>query len=89
MRLGDRCGRRHVEGKNVNDRIIVPCEWCDPNKTKRAPIPKDCPTRATDILEIVDTDVLGPVVSESIGGHKYAIDSFSRYAKIYFLKSRH
>ena len=48
-------------------------------------------TRAKEILDIVHTDVLGKIFSEAVDGHCYAIgfvDSFSRFSKIYFMKTR-
>ena len=43
------------------------------------------------MLDIVHTDILGPINPEAVDGHKYAIgfvDSFSRYCRVYFTKSR-
>ena len=37
------------------------------------------------------TDILGPITPKAVDGHKYAIgfvDSFSRYCRVYFMKSR-
>ena len=67
------------------------CETCQLNKSRKLPVPKDSETRAEDVLEIVHTDILGPIKPEVIDGHRYAIgfvDSFSRYQKVYFLKTR-
>ena len=64
---------------------------CEVNKAKRRPVPKDCITRAKEPLDYVHCDVLGPVSPVSVDGHKYAIgfqDSYSRYGKVYFMKSR-
>ncbi len=83
---------QHVIGMQIDgSKEIDVCDCCELNKSKRKPIPKDPGTRATSTLEIVHTDVLGPITPESLDGHKYAIgfvDSFSRYAKVYFMKSR-
>ena len=43
------------------------------------------------MLDIVHTDIVGPITPEAVDGHKYAIgfvDSFSRYYRVYFMKSR-
>ena len=40
-------------------------------------------------LDLVFTDVLGPMPSTSLGGNRYAIsftDSYSKYSAVYFLK---
>ena len=61
------------------------------NKSRKLRFPKDSGTRAKDVLEIVHTDILGPIDPGAVDGHGYAIgvvDSFSRYQKVYFLKTR-
>ena len=48
-------------------------------------------TRATTKLQIVHTDLLGPMHIPSTNGSKYAIgfvDSCTRYAKVYFMKTK-
>ena len=81
----------HVEGMRISDSAVDVCEICELNKAKKQPIAKDCTTRAQAVLDIVHTDILGPIIPEAVVGHKYAIgfvDSFSRYCRIYFMKSR-
>ena len=42
-------------------------------------------------LDLVFTDILGPMPTTSLGGNRYAIsftDSYSRYSAVYFLKSK-
>ena len=44
-----------------------------------------------DHLETVHTDILGAIQPGAVDGHRYAIgfvDSFSRYRKLHFLRSR-
>ena len=48
-------------------------------------------TRAKIILDIVHTDVLGKISPEAVESHCYEIgfvDSFSRFSKFYFMKTR-
>ena len=48
-------------------------------------------TRAKETLHIVHTDVLGKTSPEAVDGHCYAIrfvESFSRFSKVYFMKTR-
>ena len=81
----------HVEGMRISDSLVDVCEICELNKAKKQPIAKDCTTRAQAVLDIVHTDILGPITPEAVDGHKYAIgfvDSFSRYCRVYFMKSR-
>ena len=81
----------HVEGMRISDSSVDVCEICELNQAKKQPIAKDCTTRAQAVLDIVHTDSLGPITPEAVDGHKYAIefvDSFSRYCRVYFKKSR-
>ena len=83
-----------VEGMKISNSNILCCEVCKLNKSKKQPVPKDCMTRVTrarDTLDIVHTDVLGKISPEAVDGHCYAIgfvDSFSRFSKIYFMKTK-
>ena len=80
-----------VEGMQISDSKVECCEVCELNKSKKQPVPKDCMTRAKEILDIVHTDVLGKISPEAVDGHCYAIgfvDSFSRFSKVYFMKLR-
>ena len=80
-----------VEGMKIGDPKNDCCEICELNKSKKQPVPKDCMTRAKEILDIVHTDVLGKFSPEAVDGHCYAIgfvDSFSRFSKVYFMKTR-
>ena len=81
----------HVEGMRISDSSVDVGEICELNKAKKQPIAKVCTTRAQAVLDIVHTDILGPITPEAVDGHKYAIgfvDSFSRYCTVYFMKSR-
>jgi transposase InsO family protein len=67
------------------------CEGCVQGKQHRAPFPKDGGTRATKPLEIVHSDVCGPMRTTSIGGSRYFvtfIDDFSRRVWLYTLKTK-
>ena len=81
----------HAVGLKVNEHDLANCEICQLNKSKKLPVPRDSGTRASEVLEIVHTDILGPIQPEAVDGHRYAIgfvDSFSRYQKLYFLRTR-
>ena len=67
-------------GLKVNEHDLANCEICQLNKSKKLPVPKDSRTRASEVLEIVQTDILGSIQPEAVDGHRYAIgfvDSFS------------
>ncbi|KAJ4751816.1 polyprotein [Rhynchospora pubera] len=67
------------------------CEGCAYGKQSRLPFPKDHAMRARQVLEIVHTDLCGPMETESFGGSKYFllfIDDFSRMTWVFFLKNK-
>ena len=81
----------HAIGLKISEHDLGNCKTCQLNKSRMLPVPKDYGTRAKDVLEIVHTDILGLINREAVDGHRYAIgfvDSFSRYQKVYFLKTR-
>ncbi|XP_024081556.1 uncharacterized protein LOC106664782 [Cimex lectularius] len=75
------------------DKLMVrndPCEVCIKGKHVRLPF-KRSKFRAQKPLELVHTDLCGPMETKSIGGNRYffiLIDDYSRYTMIYFLKSK-
>ena len=76
-----------------NDGSELKWDACEINTAKRKPVPKDIVDRANNALDIVHVDILGPVTPVSVENHRYAIfeslpDSFSRYSKVYFMKTR-
>jgi transposase InsO family protein len=67
------------------------CEGCIEGKQHRKPFPSDGGMRATKPLEIVHSDVCGPMRTTSLGGARYFvtyIDDFSRKVWVYLLKSK-
>ena len=87
-----RLGHLHVNGvKGLQSMVvgmdlgkgasqILPCEGCVEGKQARASFPSDGGTRATQVLELVHSDVCGPMKTLSFGGAKYFvtfIDDFS------------
>ena len=58
----------HVEGMRISDSSVDVCEICELNKAKKQPIAKDCTTRAQAVLDIVHTDILGPITPEAVDG---------------------
>lgn len=56
----------------------------------RTPFPKES-NRKSEILQIIHTDVWGPIQTTSMGGAKYyieVIDNYSKWCEITFLKSK-
>ncbi|KAJ9536778.1 hypothetical protein OSB04_un000002 [Centaurea solstitialis] len=66
------------------------CESCLSGKMTKEPFNKDN-ERASDLLEIVHTDVCGPFSHEARGGYRYFItftDDFSRYGYVYLMRHK-
>ncbi len=67
------------------------CEACMAGKMHRAPIPRASTTRAEGLLELIHTDVSGPLPVPSKGGSLYFvtfIDDRSRYLTVFPMKSK-
>jgi len=74
---------------DIQEQQII-CEACQLGKQIRVVFP-DNAYRALSKLQLVHTDVCGPMHNESLNGSKYFllfIDDFSRYCWVYFLKSK-
>ena len=84
--------RNLADGLNLNDsKDMVFCEACIKGKQTRSSFPKGQATRATELLEIVHSDVCGPMQTTSLGGNRYFvtfIDDKSRFTAIYFMKTK-
>ena len=67
------------------------CEGCVLGKMAKIPFPKKSMNRASIPLELVHTDLCGPMQVPSHGGSKYVLtftDDYSRYTTVYFLKNK-
>lgn len=73
-----------------SDEKLGDCEICIQAKIKRLPSkPNDTP-RTTKRLEIVHSDVCGPM-TQTLGGEKYFItfiDDYTRYSRVYCIKQK-
>lgn len=68
-----------------------PCEGCILGKHKRDSFPVGKSRRAKQPLELVHTDICGPIEVESLGHKRYFllfVDDFTRRIWIYFLKEK-
>lgn len=84
--------RNSVNGISINDddSEIKQCKIFPMAKQHREPF-KTSETRSTKILELVHSDLCGPMENKSIGGAKYLLtftDDFSRKTFVYFLKEK-
>ena len=67
------------------------CEGCIAGKMKRQPFKSVGEIRSKRKLQLVHSDVCGPMPTESIGGNAYFVtftDDFSRCCAVYFLKNK-
>ncbi|GBM64627.1 Retrovirus-related Pol polyprotein from transposon TNT 1-94 [Araneus ventricosus] len=83
--------RGNIRGLNISKSPVnFDCEICAINKLTRAPFPKKS-NRVTSLLEIVHSDLCGPIRVPSIGKSLYFmtfIDEYSRYCVVKFLKTK-
>ena len=78
-----------VRGLPPIEASLSPCESCILAKHHRESFPKGMSYRARVPLEIVHSDICGPMKTPSLGGSIYFltfIDDFSRKTWVYFLK---
>lgn len=81
-----------VSGMNYPDKFVTSktsCQVCCEGKQSRLPFPTG--TRATEMLQIVHSDICGPMECKSIGGARYFllfVDDYTRMTFIYFLKCK-
>ena len=84
--------KRMVAGMKLNtEPIDKNCESCIMGKHNRTPFPKKSQRKTTNPLEVVYSDVCGPMSCNSIGGSRYFVtfvDDFSRYVVVYTMKHK-
>ena len=69
----------------------VVCQGCVLGKGHKEPFPKESKWRANEPLELMHSDLCGPMQTASLGGNKYFItfiDDFSRMCWVYFLRNK-
>ncbi|PKU59488.1 Retrovirus-related Pol polyprotein from transposon TNT 1-94 [Dendrobium catenatum] len=67
------------------------CEGCVFGKQPRKSFPNEASFRAKKPLQLIHTDVCGPIAPASFGKHRYFltfIDDYSRKIWVYFLKEK-
>jgi hypothetical protein len=77
--------------KSLPQFTLSPCEPCVEGKSHRSPFPSSTATRAAAPLELIHTDIAGPLPCTSIGGARYAIvivDDYSRFTWVRQLTSK-
>ncbi|UYV69497.1 hypothetical protein LAZ67_6003814 [Cordylochernes scorpioides] len=100
----DRLGHRNIESiKKIRNENLARglslnncshstyCVQCIKGKLTETPFPKKTEYRATETLQLVHSDICGPLPTNSLSGKRYFItftDDYSRYTKIYLLKGK-
>jgi hypothetical protein len=80
--LGDMTRKHMVQGAPVIDQVEQVCDGCTLGKQHRRPFPQASSYRAKERLELVHTDLCGPITPATPSGNKYfllVVDDFSRY----------
>lgn len=80
-----------VEGLPILKNDYVECEACVLGKQHREEFPIHKEKRQREILELIHTDVCGPMQTRSIGGAWYFlifVDDRSRYTWVYFIRKK-
>lgn len=82
-----------VEGIDLSEKVVSSkssCSVCCEGKQCRLPF-SHVGTRSTEKLELVHTDLCGPMEVVSMGGSKYFllfVDDYTRYIFVYFIESK-
>ena len=66
------------------------CEPCLLGKMTKSPFTKSC-ERASELLELIQSDVCGPMSTTARGGYQYFVtftDDLSRYGYIYLMRHK-
>lgn len=69
----------------------ITCECCIKGKMTSKSFPKQSKTRSNSVLELIHTDLCGPIPYTTPTGNRYILtftDDYSRYSKVYFLKRK-
>ena len=84
----------HLSGMSLEhsdiDKLCC-CEVYKISESRQQPVSRKMEKRKSSKLDLVFTDILGPMPTTLLGGNRYAIsftDSYSRYSAKYFLKSK-
>lgn len=78
------------EGMNFDANCKIDCDVCIRAKQTRTPFSGELP-KATRALEILHTDVCGPIETETYDGKKYYVtilDDFTHYSEVHLAKNK-
>ena len=75
----------------TDDEVKAPCYACLKGKQSQNYFPKEEATRATELLEIIHSDICEPMKSKSLGGNAYFvtfIEDSSRFSTANFMRNK-
>ena len=73
---------------NLTAETTFDCDICNQSKSHRLPFPKEGATEADRLLEVIESDVFGPMPETTIGGKRYGVtftDRHSKYTVLYLI----
>jgi len=79
---------RGLENANIDN---IHCQGCSIGKSTKAPCKQIKDRQTKNVIELIDSDLCGPMPSKSIGGSKYFLtftDDYSRKTIVYCLKGK-
>jgi hypothetical protein len=83
--------KQKVDGIDIKaDEALPVCETCVKGKQRRKPFTRSV-SQSTELLELVHTDVCGPMRVNSLAGSRYFvtfIDDKSTWCEVYFMKKK-
>ena len=85
---------KHASAKNFSIKpcsMQKTCECCLKAKMTRKPLPKKSETVSTEVLDLIHTDICGPMQTLTPGGNRYfmtMIDDCSKHCTVYLLKHK-
>lgn len=80
-----------VEGLPAIIKLVKLCDVCQYDKQCRKPFPKETVLKAYQKLNLVHTDIYGPMKTLSLNNSKYYklfIDDLTRYCWTFFIKQK-
>ena len=83
-----------VDGMKINSKEEFSrndCEGCALGKMHRKPFPKKSQHKSTQPLELIHSDICGPMSVDSVGGSRNFItfiDDYSRFTHVYMIKNK-
>src|ERR1700675_1200643 len=86
-------GPSALTGMDIDSSTVAPsmCHGCEVGKSTHKPFSPSKTKRTSEILQVVHSDLAGPLQTKSIQGSVYIatfIDDHSKYTALYFLQSK-